>query len=110
MSISPNSKVLTRFLLTVLFLGMGIWFLGHEKAELADVKITLKNAQVLWVLTGIAVTTLYIFLQGLMYVFSFATIGCTVRISDTIILFLKRNFISVFLPAGGVSSLAFFTG
>jgi phosphatidylglycerol lysyltransferase len=31
------------------------------------------------------------------------------KLWDAIILFLKRNFISVFLPAGAVSSLAFFS-
>ena len=29
---------------------------------------------------------------------------------DSTMLYLKRNFVSVFLPAGGVSSLAFFSG
>ncbi len=45
-----------------------------------------------------------------MYVASFSSIQCKVKLRDTISLFLKRNLISVFLPAGGVSSLAFFTG
>jgi phosphatidylglycerol lysyltransferase len=40
---------------------------------------------------------------------SFASINTRLRLWDAIILFLKRNFISVFLPAGAVSSLAFFT-
>ena len=40
---------------------------------------------------------------------SFAAIGNTVGLADAIILFLKRNFVSVFLPAGGISSLVFFT-
>ncbi|MCX6271464.1 MAG: phosphatidylglycerol lysyltransferase domain-containing protein [Bacteroidetes bacterium] len=40
---------------------------------------------------------------------SFTTIGCRISLKDAVILFLKRNFISVFLPAGGVSSLVFFT-
>ena len=33
----------------------------------------------------------------------------SLKLWDAIILFLKRNFISVFLPAGAVSSLAFFS-
>jgi phosphatidylglycerol lysyltransferase len=46
----------------------------------------------------------------LMYVTSFSTVHCKVSLISATILFLKRNFISVFLPAGGVSSLAFFAG
>jgi phosphatidylglycerol lysyltransferase len=48
-------------------------------------------------------------LQGLMYTSSFASVHTSLPLSDAIILFLKRNLISVFLPAGGVSSLAFYT-
>ena len=44
-----------------------------------------------------------------MYVTSFASIELKLKLWDAIILFLKRNFISVFLPAGAVSSLAFFS-
>ncbi len=45
-----------------------------------------------------------------MYVFSFASVRIKVSLFDSTILFLKRNFISIFLPAGGITSLAFFTG
>jgi len=51
----------------------------------------------------------YIFIQGTMYVTSFASINTKLKLWDAIILFLKRNFISVFLPAGAVSSLVFFS-
>jgi phosphatidylglycerol lysyltransferase len=44
-----------------------------------------------------------------MYFTSFASIDVRLKLWDAIILFLKRNFISVFLPAGAVSSLAFFS-
>ncbi len=104
-----NGKLIAQSILTALFIGLGIWFLKHEKAELAEVKNTIVAAQWTWLLLGIGITVLYIVLQGLMYVFSFRSILCQVSLKDTIILFLKRNFISVFLPAGGVSSLAFFT-
>ena len=62
------------------------------------------------VIFGYSVTGLYLVLQSLMYVTSFSSIQCRVSLKDTLQLFLKRNLISVFLPAGGVSSLAFFTG
>lgn len=105
-----NSKLIAQFILTALFIGMGIWFLKHEKAELAEVKTTLAQAQWTWVMLGIGVTAFYLLLQGLMYLSAFHSIRCKVNLMDMVILFLKRNLISIFLPAGGVSSLAFFTG
>jgi phosphatidylglycerol lysyltransferase len=108
--VRENSKLIAQFFLTALFFGLGIWFLKHERAELAQVKSTLITSRWPWVGIGILVTGIYITLQGLMYVASFSSIQCKVRLRDTISLFLKRNLISIFLPAGGVSSLAFFTG
>ena len=55
---------------------------------------------------GIAVTMLYILLQAAMYRASFAAIGSSLQWAHGIDLFLKRNFLSVFLPAGGDNSLA----
>lgn len=108
--IRENSKLIARFFLTALFFALGIWFLKHERAELVEVKSTLLTSQWEWIVLGIIITGVYIALQGLLYVSSFNSIQCRVKLIDTISLFLKRNLISVFLPAGGVSSLAFFTG
>lgn len=104
-----NSKNLAQYSLTLLFIGLGIWFITHERAELFKVKTVLVSANWKWVVAGLLVTGLYIFLQGLMYVYAFASVRIKLSIFDSIILFVKRNFISIFLPAGGISSLAFFT-
>jgi phosphatidylglycerol lysyltransferase len=108
--IRENRKLITQFFLTALFFGLGIWFLKHERAELAEVKSTLLTSDWIWLVTGIGVTGLYLLLQSWMYISSFRSIQCRVSLHDTLELFLKRNLISIFLPAGGVSSLAFFTG
>ncbi len=104
-----NMKIISQFILTVLFIGIGIWFLKHEKTELSDVKNSLFSANWQWVLAGICTAILYIVLQGLMYIASFSSVHTKITIGIATLLFLKRNFISVFLPAGGISSLAFFT-
>ena len=104
-----NGKIIIQFILTAFFIGIGIWFIKHERAELGEVKNVITNASWQWVLTGVLLTVVYILLQGLMYVASFASIQSRVSLFDAVVLFLKRNFISVFLPAGGISSLAFFT-
>ena len=67
----------------------------------------IANANVAWVLLGVSVTFFYIFLQSGMYVTSFRAISARLSWSHAIELFLKRNFLSVFLPAGGISSLAY---
>ncbi len=105
-----NKKIIIQFVFTLFFFAIGIWFIQHEKSELVQVKDVLKSAKWEWVLAGIFITVCYILLQGLMYVFAFAATRHKVSLVDSTILFIKRNLISVFLPAGGVSSLAFFTG
>lgn len=105
-----NKKIILQFVFTLFFFAIGIWFIQHERSELGQVKEVLHSAKWEWVLAGILLTVVYILLQGLMYVFSFAATRHKVSLADSTLLFIKRNLISVFLPAGGVSSLAFFTG
>lgn len=107
--IQENKKIIAQFILTVLFIGLGIWFLRHQKAELVEVRDTLASAGRSWIFIGLIVTVLFIALQGLMYYASFASLGYKINLFEAVILYLKRNFISIFLPAGGISSLAFFT-
>jgi len=105
-----NSKLLVQAIFTIFFIGLGIWFINHEHTQLADVKQVLLDADWKFVIAGILLTVVYILLQGLMYVASFASIRHKIPLLTSVVLFLKRNLISIFLPAGGISSLAFFTG
>jgi phosphatidylglycerol lysyltransferase len=105
-----NGKMIAQFILTLFFFAIGIWFIKHESAEFVEVKRALISARWQWVVIGVSLTVFYLFLQGQMYVFSFASVRKKVSLFDSTILFIKRNFISIFLPAGGISSLAFFTG
>ncbi len=101
--------VVVKFALTGLFLGLAVWFFNQEKAELHSVGKALIGSDPVWITAGLCLVIIYIILQGLMYVASFATINARLNLWDAVILFLKRNFISVFIPAGGISSLAFFS-
>jgi phosphatidylglycerol lysyltransferase len=83
-----------------------IFFRGERK-ELQDIIPNIENADLFWLLTGMAITALYVFLQSGMYVRCFASIGLRLKWIDALELFLKRNFLSIFLPAGGVSALAY---
>lgn len=101
--------MLLQFIIAVFFLSVAIYFFLHEGAELHQISDVLTNASSSLVMLGIGLTVVYISLQALMYVFSFRSLGCKVGFRISLMLFLKRNFISIFLPAGGISSLAFFT-
>lgn len=104
-----NRNVIIQFVVTLSFFSVGIWFMHQQKEELVDVKNVLLTSRLEWVVLGILVMFVYIVLQGLMYVFSFSATNNQISIFEGTVLFVKRNLISVFLPAGGVSSLAFFT-
>lgn len=106
---SKNGKLLGQIILTLGFFLIGFWFIKEERGELYQIKNSLTEAKPEWILIGFLVTVLYIFLQGLMYVVSFSAIDAKITWKDANILFLKRNFISVFIPAGGITSLFFFT-
>jgi phosphatidylglycerol lysyltransferase len=103
-----NTGLFLRFILTGLFIGIAVWFLNHQRNELQNIGKVLFSAHPAWITAGGVLVVVYVLLQGLMYVFSFASVGESLNLRDAVILFLKRNFISVFIPAGGISSLAFF--
>ena len=107
--VRENSKLIARFLFAVLLIAVGAWFFKHEQPELGNIKHILLTSRFPFIILGIIFTVMYIFLQGFMYKMAFASVRKKVNLSSTIMLFLKRNFISVFMPAGGVMSLAFFT-
>ena len=107
--LNENARLITQFLFTALFIILAAWFTFHQKRELLHVRDLLSEANRYWVIIGLALVLFYIFIQGAMYVTSFASINTKLNLWDAIILFLKRNFISVFLPAGAVSSLVFFS-
>lgn len=93
----------------ILMLALCIFFIRNQHLEIAKITQALQNSRLEYVALGIGLTIVYLLLQALMYVESFACVKKKVTLTSSLILFLKRNLISVFLPAGGVSALAFFT-
>ena len=100
-------KIPWKEVLAVLVLLLAFVFFRSERHELSAIGPQLKNSKLEWIFIGILLVFVYILLQGLMYVTSFRSAQLNVKLSDSISLFLKRNLLSVFLPAGGVSSLAY---
>ena len=100
-------KFYWREVLAVLLLLIGIYFFHHQRKEVSTIIPFLHQANGGWLLTAALVTIIYILFQSGMYVNSFAAIGQKLSLSLCIELFLKRSFLSVFLPGGGVSALVY---
>lgn len=97
-----------KLILTILLLGLSIVFVWQEGPQLAQA-IRYLPLIPLWVAgLAIGVTILYVVCCGLMYVGGFRATGANVPLKEAVQLWLRRNFLSVFLPAGGLSSLAFY--
>lgn len=103
------NKFFWQFFLAAFMLGMAVYFVRAQHVEVVQIKEQLNTSIPLYIFIGIALTIVYIIAQGKMYVHSFKALNVNLKLLDAIKLFLKRNLISIFLPAGGFSSLIFFT-
>lgn len=105
-----STKSIFQVALALVSLSLCVYFVKHEGYHLKQSVDLMFNVPWYWVLSGLMVTAIYLFVHGCMYMCSFRTVGVKPTFGSTVLLSLKRSFISVFLPAGGISSLAFFTG
>jgi len=105
-----RSTFLWQFLLAAVMLAMAGLFIRSQHVELRQIREQFLGIYPIYLLLGGLLTAFYIFLQGEMYVQSFKTVQWKLKRRHAILLFLKRNLVSVFLPAGGFSSLTFFSG
>ena len=103
-----SNKVTLQIVVSLFLLVLCVYFIKNEHLEIQKIKETISYANLWYIFLGIGITLLYILLQSGMYVRSFKAIGSSISLVLAIRLFLKRNLISVFLPAGAFSSLAFF--
>lgn len=94
-------------ILAVLMLLLAIVFFRSERKELSAIIPHIRNANPFWFLIAVVVTVFNFLFQGGMYRQSFAAISFPLKWLHSVELYLKRNFLGVFLPAGGVSALAY---
>jgi phosphatidylglycerol lysyltransferase len=104
------NKFVWQLIFASFLIGMAIFFIRHENLELSKISEQIGLSNMWYIGLGILLTCVYIIFQGEMYVHSYKSMGIVIPLKVAVRLFLKRNFISIFLPAGGFSSLAFFTG
>lgn len=103
------NKFFWQFFLAIFMLSTAVFFIHGQHVEILEIKAQLNTAVPSYIGIGILLTVLYIIAQGQMYVHSFKALNVHMGLRNAIVLFLKRNLISIFLPAGGFSSLIFFT-
>jgi phosphatidylglycerol lysyltransferase len=104
-SFSP--KAYLSEILAILMLLLAIVFFRSERKELNLIIPQIQQANPFWLIIAFFIFFIYVFFLGGMYRQCFAAIGLVLEYGKAIVLFLKRNLISVFLPAGGVSALAY---
>lgn len=83
-------------------------FVKQGQIEIPQLINKLIEADKNWLLIGVLLSFLFVFCQGDMYFYSFKTVQENISRWTAIELYLKRNFVSVFLPVGSISSLATF--
>lgn len=103
--ISPRSH--WKEIVGVSMLLLAFLFFKSERKELASIIPQLQTASAFWIFAGVIVSAGIVYFQAGMYKKTFASVGLKLPWIPALILFLKRNFLSVFLPAGGVTSLAY---
>jgi phosphatidylglycerol lysyltransferase len=101
-------KTILAALLALVMLFFGLHFLMEEGVHVNQIYNALVLCDRLWLLAGLLLSLVYIGLHSEMYVQSFKSLGLTVDRGEMTRLYLKRNLISVVLPAGFLSSQAFF--
>lgn len=100
-------KTYWKEILALFVLLLAFYFFRSQVGEIKSIIPRLEAANLKWTIPGVLTTLVYVLLQSWMYVTSFHTVGAKLSLVDALELFLKRNFLSVFLPVGGISSLAY---
>jgi len=104
-----QGKYIIQIAIALIPIAFCIYFLKHEGYQLQKSFNLIKQVRPELMLLALFVTLIYIIIHGYMYKASFKALNADIPYKNLLILALKRNFISVFIPAGGVSSYAFFT-
>ena len=100
-------KTYWKEILAIFIILLAVYFFRSQEGEIKSILPRLKAANPTWTILGAVTTIVYILMQSWMYVESYRSVGIRLLLVDSLELFLKRNFLSVFLPVGSASSLAY---
>lgn len=101
-------KIVLQVTLGILSILLAVYFIQHEGTELMQVKTVLLQARPYWLLSGVLLIFLFVAVQGWMYQQSFKAVQLKIPFKEGVLLYLKRNFISIFIPAGTLTNVLFF--
>ena len=107
-TITQNRKLIIQMSLGFLFLALGVFFIHEQRGELIHVRESLASAHIGWVALALVLVVVFVWVQGWMYVVSYAALRQKIGLYTAMTLYLKRNLISIFLPAGVITNLLFF--
>lgn len=107
-SIMKNWKVFFKVLLGLILFFGGVFFFVDQRAEVMAASHLIQGSSQLWLAAAAVLSLSYIIVHGLVYTASFKALSYELSLPVAVKLFLKRNFVGVFLPAGGFTSIALF--
>ncbi|WP_431160777.1 phosphatidylglycerol lysyltransferase domain-containing protein [Flagellimonas beolgyonensis] len=103
-----NGKTVAQLVLGVLSILVGLYFIKQERSELVQVRSIIAKVDLGLLAIGLALALFFVVVQGWMYQFSFRAVQRKMPLKTAMLLYLKRNFVSVFIPAGTVTNMFFF--
>ena len=103
-----NWKVFFKIFFGLILLFGGVFFFIDQRSEVRAAGQLIRDCSHLWFGAGVMLSLSYIIAHGFVYTASFKTLSYTLSLAAAIKLFLKRNLASIFLPAGGFTSIALF--
>ena len=107
-AIKNKRKLALKISFSLLILVFAIYFLKEQQGEISKVKESLRHVDVFWFTLGMLLVLLFVLVQGIMYQKSFKSVNESISLKTGIFLFLKRNTVSVVLPAGLITNMFFF--
>ena len=91
-----NWRKILYFVLCILFIA----FLVNGKVEVINLIDTLSTAKLEYILLGVVASILFILFQSISFQYSLTVVNARVPLPACIVLFLKRFFVSSFIPVG----------
>lgn len=105
----PNIHSFWTLLVGIVCVYFVIEFVKHQNIDLEQVRVALFTSDPWIMAAAFVLVLLYIALQWYMYVMSFRAIAVEMPFTEAMQLYLKRAFLSAFLPGGSITNMFFFT-
>jgi phosphatidylglycerol lysyltransferase len=102
-------KVAVQIAFALILMVFILYFVRNNISQLQQSLNLIFSSRPCFIIVAFLVSLMFIYLLGNIYKSGFEALSTRISIKDTLVLALKRNFVSVFLPAGSILSYAMFT-